>query len=444
MWLDVYIPKKKNIPFDVLKISKFEALECGIIGCKPVVVRKLTGKFTRLYDPSNVGVAIEIHEEEKTIDISLNYPCGRKDVQTFFYLIEEICTIYHSNTFSIYDQTIDLYDIRNVMQYYMDTSKTVLQSIYKEFQSGKRKEFLVYGAYFPIVLGNEEMEIVKGSINAFVQCIEEIQNLNVHYCEADIYTIYRNQKHYGVYECKLNVPCVLPDNPYFLVNTFDCEVQEWVVKYPYADFRYSDFMKEVQGNRFDEEHIIITLNEEQVDALARKIGYDPIENTMLYYPSYGVPFMDGLTHARKVKEKSLQTDYYNGYTHVAYFLKWCIEHNLLSDKVLDDNPQIENDFMNSLDICKFICENKAFNGRICPYHLNEYGRRFAARYTREQGHNYPAQIDNIARKLMGDKEYINPIYKDEAYLFLDRSDVYYKEVSTWLDLKWKEFINTFH
>lgn len=149
------------------------------------------------------------------------------------------------------------------------------------------------------------------------------------------------------------------------------------------------------------------------------------------------------SHIETIHEKNLPVDEINAYNHMAIYLRWCIEHDLMSqhfnEKYADIIKQVKNN-PETTDIRPFIYQEL----QLCLFntYFNEEGKAFAEYYYGERGYPYyPADIDDYALKYFGAKRYYSDEFQNEAYLFIPYDENYYKDMAEVIDRRFKNWHN---
>jgi len=133
-------------------------------------------------------------------------------------------------------------------------------------------------------------------------------------------------------------------------------------------------------------------------------------------------------HIESIEEKKLPIDPINAYNHMAIYLRWCMEHDLMGENFLKKYgevvKQIKADPV-SVDLRMFIRDELD----RCLYSVlfNQKGRAFAAYYYGENDSPYyPSDIDNYALEYFGRERYHSNEFQQEAYLFIPFGEEYYQ------------------
>ncbi len=149
-------------------------------------------------------------------------------------------------------------------------------------------------------------------------------------------------------------------------------------------------------------------------------------------------------HSDKIAEKGLPLDKINGCNHIAIFLRWCIEHDLMFGEFYENFPDIAEDVKcgKMTDLRGYFLE--CFDGAMLSQYLNRCGARFADYYydwdKKDLSHFYPADVDRYAEDYFGSERYASEEFKDEAYLFVPFDEEYYRGLSKYIDKAFDKFM----
>lgn len=162
------------------------------------------------------------------------------------------------------------------------------------------------------------------------------------------------------------------------------------------------------------------------------------ENTCAdYRPSKRMPIDSVSDHANKIAEKKLPLAPINGANHIAIFMRWCIEHDLVAPKFYRDYPEIIEGVKSGkdTDIREFIIS--FFDGDLEIYQLNFLCAGFVHYYYNwerdDADYFYPADIDDYAEKYFGTEKYNSEEFQDEAYMFVPFDEEYYQGMSKYIE-----------
>ena len=176
------------------------------------------------------------------------------------------------------------------------------------------------------------------------------------------------------------------------------------------------------------------------DQMTLKISYAPAGDDPEQddYDSIGMD--DASWHMESIEEKELEIDPINACSHMAIYLRWCIEHDLMEENFLSEHSEVVKQVKAdpaSVDLRAFIRE-KLF-GCLYSALFNQQGRAFAGYYYGESDSPYfPSDVDDYALQYFGPKRYHSNEFQQEAYLFIPFDEDYYQAMAKVID---KRFAN---
>ena len=149
---------------------------------------------------------------------------------------------------------------------------------------------------------------------------------------------------------------------------------------------------------------------------------------------------DAAWHLESIQEKGLPVNEINAYNHMAIYLRWCIEHDLMSAEFMERYWEQVQPFMADLsraDLRGFIRDQ--LKGQLFGALFNKEGAAFAGYYYGEADSPYfPSDIDNYALEYFGSEQYYSDKFQDEAYLFIPFDENYYQAMAKVME---KRFVN---
>ena len=181
---------------------------------------------------------------------------------------------------------------------------------------------------------------------------------------------------------------------------------------------------ETIGFSADDKHTItrsagVSLPEEQ---MTLKIGWEPLDSE----PDDSsdddcvVEMDDASWHLETIEEKELLVDEINAYNHMAIYLRWCMEHDLMGEEFLAEYGEVVEKVKadpDSVGLREFIRDE--LDGQLVGTMFNKIGRAFASYYYGEPDSPYfPSDIDNYAISVIGQERNYSDEIQDEAYLFI--------------------------
>ena len=204
---------------------------------------------------------------------------------------------------------------------------------------------------------------------------------------------------------------------------------------------YEDFMKHVNAlEYYDHDHIVVSLTESKIYELSSQYTVDMLTKSSIPGNYGGTVLDDGANHLQKIRNKELAVEELAGYNHLAVFLRWAYEHDLLSEYLLNEMPSLPSMIADpDTDLRTVIADAPTFNGRLKTGHFNKAGKAFAKEFYAFAVGGYPSCVDRYAEKTLGTEEYHSDRYKNEAYLFVPYNETYYYGLSQYIDTAWNEY-----
>ena len=181
--------------------------------------------------------------------------------------------------------------------------------------------------------------------------------------------------------------------------------------------------------------------EHDVDALLNKMAgisfvvnptrQDAITRGTLSNDDFDGEMDDASYHIESIEEKELPIDPINAYNHMAIYLRWCMEHDLMGEDFLKEYSEVAKQVKvdpASVDLREFIRDE--LDGCLFSVLFNQQGRAFAGYYYGEgDSPYYPADVDDNALCFFGSERYHSDEFQDEAYLFIPFDEDYYQAMA---------------
>ncbi|MBM6850160.1 DUF2185 domain-containing protein [Oscillibacter valericigenes] len=149
---------------------------------------------------------------------------------------------------------------------------------------------------------------------------------------------------------------------------------------------------------------------------------------------------DASYHIESIEEKGLPIDPINAYSHMAIYLRWCMEHDLMGDEFLEEYGDVVQKVKADpagVDLRAFIRDE--LDGQLVGPMFNKIGRAFASYYYGEPDSPYfPSDIDDYAIGVIGQERNYSDEIQDEAYLFIPFDEDYYQAMAEVIE---KRFTN---
>ena len=148
-------------------------------------------------------------------------------------------------------------------------------------------------------------------------------------------------------------------------------------------------------------------------------------------------------HLKSIREKSLPVDELNAFSHLAIYLRWCIEHDLMSESFCERWPEIvEAVRTNPAEACLREWLRDKLKGELHASLFNERGADFACYYygaLHEYTPHYTMDVDIHAVSRIGVERNFSDEIQDEAYLFLPFDEDYYREMARIIERRYENW-----
>lgn len=148
-------------------------------------------------------------------------------------------------------------------------------------------------------------------------------------------------------------------------------------------------------------------------------------------------------HLESIREKCLPVDELNAFSHLAIYLRWCIEHDLMSESFCRRWPDIvEAVRTNPAEACLREWLRDKLKGELHASIVNERGADFACYYygaLHEYTPHYTMDVDIHAVSRIGVERNFSDEIQDEAYLFLPFDEDYYREMARIIERRYENW-----
>lgn len=168
---------------------------------------------------------------------------------------------------------------------------------------------------------------------------------------------------------------------------------------------------------------------------------------------YSITLDDAAYHLESVREKELPVDEINAYNHLAIYLRWFIEHDLMSEMFKEKFPEVIEEVKRNInspenmpDLRVLLRDREELKGRLLLPYFNDEGMEFSEWYygdSSDDSHRFPCDIDSYAESYFGTERYNSEEFRDEAYLFVPWNEDYYRGMAEVMDKnhkKWKKSV----
>ena len=148
--------------------------------------------------------------------------------------------------------------------------------------------------------------------------------------------------------------------------------------------------------------------------------------------------MDKATwHLDSLRKKKLPVDEITAYNHIAIYLRWCIEHELMAEwfvRQYGETIRAVCEYPAETDLRSFLRDD--LHGLLRRGFFSPEGKAFAEYYYDGEAPSYPSDIDNYALSYFGATRYHSNEFKQEAYLFVPFDENYYAAMAQLIAQRW--------
>ena len=441
MAVNIEIKHNQNITLDsIIQLSK---LKYGVLDNHYTLIPKKIGKYTILYDQDCIGRGIELSQEGASIYLSLPLPTTVREINLLYQLTESICKRLKVKEFYCDEELSTLDFAYHFISKYQEISLNALYDIEAKIMNREVEQFILFGALNPISLGQSEMVEIDGSLEIFELLMNRLQQLDVFYATPVLYQR-KDGTLFGVYYVGEEIATVVPTRPYVPFDIPD-KISSWYVMIPdKTSIPYEEFIQNLkQTDYYDNNHIIVSLTEDDIRSLTQ-YSVDMITNEKKKSTYLGKIFDNGYNHSNKIKRLNLEIDELAGFNHLAIYLRFFAERNLLSEELFSSFPELSTMVKeNKQDLRQIIRNNEIFNGCLRADHFHDLVKAFSKEFyifNSEDVAFYPKCVDIYAEEYFGSEKYHCKEFQNEAYLFVPYDEEYYQGLSKYIEEAWNKFL----
>ena len=398
---------------------------------------------TTLFDPGCIGRGFEVAMEEDVYHLTLPLPSTPCEIDRFYTLVKMLSLRLGATCFRRNGQLALPEDCDGFIDDDYAASEQALLQLDNAIRSGEKTHIYVFAAMNPIDLALPEIDAIAGTPEGFEDFLNRTQQKSIWYAEPRFFRR-DDDTVFGVYTIAEQVPTVVglvPELPF----PANISVDSWYVMLPENNVvPYDVFINfSEEADVYDSRHIIVKLSESMINTIAEEAAVDPMTQAPVQGGYRGHIIDDIRGHRDKICRKHLNTETLAAASHMAVFLLWIIRHDMLSDELLaerPDLPALAED--TAVDLRTLIRDDPLFDGRLKASHFNAAGRLFAlAYYVFDTDDGYPACVDAFAETCLGKDAVNDPLYQDEAYLFLPYDDAYIRGLSEAIDEAYEAYLS---
>lgn len=258
--------KKK---MSIQEIIGYTNLSYGVCDENYRLIENEIAKHTLLYDNAKPARGIDISMDEFDVVLQLSLPTTPSEIHLFYNTIQSLCNLYKVTTYIREEEKVHIKENEKFIRYDIEGSIEGLKDIESKIQKNTYQRFEIFGIYNPISIGINEINKFHHDLNQFEEYLHLTQSLDVYYAVPRVYKVH--DRLVGIYAIGANIPSVIPKEPYIILNQIQ-GIHEWYVMVQEGKtIPYNDFINNVSNaNYYDANHVIITLNETQIDDLVTK------------------------------------------------------------------------------------------------------------------------------------------------------------------------------
>lgn len=420
----------------VQEIAKMKNLTYGVSDSNYRLEWWKTGAYTILFDSNCIGRGFDVSFDTDKLIMSLPLPTTNYDIRLFYTLVAEICNANGIPGFFRDEEYVPVEKAWNFVEGDINICRQSKQQLWERINEGKDHRLYIFGALNPIALGREEVKEICRGPDGLDFLLDRLQQKDAFYAGAHYYK--RNDESiYGIYAVNEKTVTIFPErakSPFVSLYNVDY----YVILPDNHAVPFDAFIRNVKAvERYDREHIVIKLTEEEIFSLTEKFTVDHITKMPQKGNYLGTVIDSGYNHLRKIRRMSLETEEFSAFNHLAVFIRWSREKGLLKEPYASAVTEM---VAAGNDLRKFMDESPLFKGQIRPKYFTEKGEEFVRGfYYFNSDTGYPACVDKFSEKTMGKKLYNCREYKDEAYLFMKYDEDYYTGLSVYIEKEWKKF-----
>lgn len=151
-------------------------------------------------------------------------------------------------------------------------------------------------------------------------------------------------------------------------------------------------------------------------------------------------------HMDSITEKNLPVDEITAYNHLAIYLRWFIEHDMMSDMFKESFSEAIEKVKDNINTpekmpdLRVLLSGEKLKGRLMLTYFNDEGTEFSEWYygeDQDDDHYYPCDVDDYAEGYFGTERYNSDEFQDEAYLFVPWNEEYYKGMAEVIEKRYR-------
>lgn len=428
---------EKQPLMSIEEIARLMNLSYGYSDNNYCLIFNKTAKYTILYDEKMVGRGIEVNYEDNSICLSIPLPTTSHDIDIFYKLVKKICDKMGVYFIQMDEEFVAVTDIGTKAESDKEITMQSLRRIAETVSNQEHRYMILFGALNPVFIGPNEINEMDDSIEGFDKMMDRIQRIDAYYANPRFYK-FDDEKIHGFYFLRDNVPTTIPLNPEYPYQKIE-NLHSYLVELPDENYiPYDVFINNIgYADYYDAEHITVNLSEETISYFVKNHAVDMMTLKPVKGFYWGRIIDAGYSHINKIKRFNLDIDEICGVNHIAVFIRWANEHDLLSAELIEKCPELDKEYP---DYRNIFLKSPAFSGMLRNKHFNETGKAFVnSFYNFNTGDGFPSCVDKVSENYFGTEKYNCEEFHNEAYLFTPYDEDYYKNLSAFIDAEWEKF-----
>lgn len=255
--------KKMNIE-DIIKLT---GLSYGVCDENYRLDRDEISEHTLIYDETRLARGLELCLEGTDILLSLSLPTAPSEIRLFYNVIKQLCNELNTRKYLREDVEAHINENEEYIKWDKEASVATLEDITNK-TGDQYQRFEIFGVYNPISIGQVELRRINNNLINFEEFLDDIQSQDVYYATPSVFRKKDTDELFGIYSIVADVPCVVPNKPYIILNQIE-GVENWYVMVRKGiTVGYEDFINNVASNQYyDANHVIVLLNDSEIDVL---------------------------------------------------------------------------------------------------------------------------------------------------------------------------------
>lgn len=256
--------KKKMTMDDIINLT---GLSYGVCDENYRLDRDAISDHTLIYDETKLARGLELWLEGSDILLSLSLPTAPSEIKLFYDVINQICNKLNTSKYLREDVEVNINDSDEYIKWDEEASVVALEDITNK-TADQYQRIEIFGIFNPISIGQIELKRINNNLNNLEEFLNEIQSLDIYYATPKVFRNKDTNELIGMYSIVADVPCVVPEKPYIILNQIEGVKNWYVMVRKGITIRYEDFINNVASKQYyDANHVIVLLDDSEIDAL---------------------------------------------------------------------------------------------------------------------------------------------------------------------------------